>query len=388
MLPRGPVVVFALAISCFVPFLSSETRAVSHARGAGCFERINGPGNERLNAQSWSCGTHGYTRVFTGTVKSAVNVSDTDKRLELIPEEVFLGDTSELTATVNQGCLTGNEPEIQAGDKWLFYVRPKTHFDNQTRQFVTEGLEIAWDSPSKPVSEAEDDIETLRHLAQLTDEGILAGSVVRIGPTVDTLNPTAVPNHKVIAKGVRSGTEYTAFTNVNGHFELELPPDAYDVTASTKQGLRDADPFIPSPVEVEYGFRGNAHVSPRGCTGMAFRLLVDGKLAGRVTTSGGRPASFAKVAIIPISPVRPQFTVDTDENGFFEISGRQPGQYLVGVGLLAPFDSVEWKSRVYYPGVPTREQAKIINLDVGEWRTDIDFSLPSKRRNIKHRDDP
>jgi hypothetical protein len=91
---------------------------------------------------------------------------------------------------------------------------------------------------------------------------------------------------------------------------------------------------------------------------------------GRWTTR-----SLAKVAIVPISPVRPQFTVDADENGYFEVSGRQPGYYLVGVGLLAPFDSREGKSRVYYPGVPTREQAKVIDLDVGEWRTDIDFQL-------------
>jgi len=176
---------------------------------------------------------------------------------------------------------------------------------------------------------------------------------------------------------VQSGTEYTAFTSVNGHFEVELPPGSYDVTASTKQGLRDAEPFIPNPIEVEYGFRGNAHVRPRGCTEMAFRLLVDGKLAGRVTTADGRPAGFAKVAVVPISPVHPQFTVDADENGYFEVSGRQPGQYVIGVGLLAPFGSVEWQSRVHYPGVATREQAKTIDLGEGEWRTDIDFKLPS-----------
>lgn len=375
MLPKGRVVAFALAITSFIPFLSGETGEKRDGKKPGCFVRINGPGSERLNASAWSCGTQGYTRVFTGTVKSVVDVSDTVKRLELVPDEVFLGDTSELTATVNQACLSEYEPEIQAGDKWLFYVRPSRYWDGKTLLIRTEGLEVAWDSTSKPVSEAEDDIATLRHLAGLNDKGILTGTVVRIGPTFDALNPTPVPNHKVIAKGVQSGNEYTDFTNVNGHFELELPPGAYDVTASTKQGLRDADPFIPNPIEVEYGFRGNAHVRPRGCTEMAFRLLVDGKLAGRVTTADGRPASFAKVAILPISPVHSQFTVDADENGYFEVSGRQPGKYLVGVGLLAPFDSAEWKARVYYPGVRRRQHAKVIELEVGEWRTDINFKL-------------
>jgi hypothetical protein len=93
----------------------------------------------------------------------------------------------------------------------------------------------------------------------------------------------------VVATSVQSGTEYTSFTNGNGHFELELPPGSYDVTASTEQGLRDAEPLKPNPIDLEYGFRGNAHVRPRDCIEMAFRLLVDGKLAGRVTTADGRP---------------------------------------------------------------------------------------------------
>jgi hypothetical protein len=73
--------------------------------------------------------------------------------------------------------------------------------------------------------------------------------------------------------------------------------------------------------------------------------------------------------------VHPQLTVDTDNDGHFEVGGRQPGQYIVGVGLLAPFASAEWKSRVDYPGVPAREQAKVIEIGDGEWRTDIDFKL-------------
>jgi hypothetical protein len=377
MLPpqKWRLLLFVLAVACLAPILAAETHDVSHGKNGGCYIRLEGPSPAPLNGPSWYCGTHGYTRVFTGTVQSIVDVSDTEKRLELIPDEAFLGDTSDLTATVNQACLAENEPDIKSGDRWLFYVRPKRYWDRATRLVNTDGLEIAWDSPSKPVSEAQDDVATLRHLAGLTDKGILAGNVVLIGPTVDTLNPTAVPNHRVVATSVQSGTEYTSFTNVNGHFELELPPGSYHVTASTEQGLREAEPFKPIPFDLEYGFGGNARVRLRDCTEMAFRLLADGKLAGRVTAADGRPAKFAKVAIVPISPVHPQFTVDADENGYFEVSGRQPGRYLVGVGLLAPFDSAEWKSRTYYPGVPTRELAKVIDLDVGEWRTDIDFQL-------------
>ena len=71
------------------------------------------------------CGKRDYSRVFTGTVRAAVDVGDTDTRLELIPDEVFVGDRSELTVTVDESCRTKEEPEIKVGDRWLFYVRPK-----------------------------------------------------------------------------------------------------------------------------------------------------------------------------------------------------------------------------------------------------------------------
>jgi hypothetical protein len=112
---------------------------------------------------------------------------------------------------------------------------------------------------------------------------------------------------------------------------------------------------IPTPGAV-------ANVGRRDCTEVDFSLKVDGKLAGRVTTEDGKPARFVKVAIIPISPVHPQLTADTDEDGHFEVGSRQADQYIVGVGILAPFASAEWKSRVYYPGVPAREQAKVIEI--------------------------
>jgi hypothetical protein len=219
------------------------------------------------------------------------------------------------------------------------------------------------------VAEAEDDIANLRRLSDLTDKGILTGRVARIGATYDKLNPTPVPNHRIVARSWPTGTEYTAFTNINGRFEFELPNGSYDVTAAREQGLRDADPWVPKDIDLGQGLQAhasNATVRRRDCTDVDFSLLVDGK-----------PARFVKVAIIPVSPLHPQFTVDTDDDGHFEVGGRQPGQYIIGVGVLGAFDSAEWKSQVYYPGVPTKKQAKIIELGDGERRSDIDFSLPS-----------
>lgn len=365
MLPpqKWHLFVFVLAVTLLVPSLSAVIMEVRtyHGKQVRCMH-----GGNSLNPVQ-VCGTQFYARVFTGTVKSAVDISDTDKRLVLIPDEVFLGDpASEVTATVNQACMPQNQPEVQTGDKWLFYLRANRFFRADGKSsYGSNELTIPFDSPSKPLSQAQDDIATLRHLARLTGhQAIITGNVERIGETYTKLNPAPVPNHKILAKGVLG--EYVALTSGSGHFEFELPPDTYDVTADTDPGLREAENILP---------RASTYIANGACLNTNFTMITDGKLAGQVTTAKGKPASHIKVAIIPISPVRPQFSIVADEQGRFEVTGRQPGSYVVGIGLLAPYNSHEWRTRVYYPGVRTKEQAKIIELGDGEWRTDIDFKL-------------
>jgi hypothetical protein len=370
--------IFVLIFAISALSVGGEARDITHKRNADAGCVFMGSAVEGLN--QWSIGGQQYTRVFTGIVRSVEDISDSDKRLELVPDEAFVGDQSDVTATIREACLSEDDPELKVGDRWLFYIRPKPYVDEISHHISTRGFEIPWYGPSKPASEALDDIATLRRRGELTEEGILTGHVFRIGETVDNLNPTAVPNHRVIAKDLGTGTEYIAFTDSKGRFEFELPHGHYEVSASTKQGLRDAEPFAEDANALAYGLGGNAVVRQRDWTEIAdFRLVVDGRLAGQVTAADGHPASFAKVAIIPISPVRPQFIVDADENGHFEVDGRQPGKYLVGVGLLAPFDSAEWRSRVYYPGVASKDHAKVIELGDGEWRTDVNFKLLQSR---------
>jgi carboxypeptidase family protein len=340
-----------LVVACMVPSLSAVIVEIREYRGKKVFCVHGG-----LVGVAKGCGTEGYSWVFTGTVKSATDVGETDKRLQIIPDEIFLGDSAnEVTAIANQACLRS---EIQAGDKWLFYLYGDPKSDT---------LVLPYDSPSKPVLVADDDLSMLRDLGRLTDSGLLIGNVERLGETYD-VTPIPLENHKVVATSVANGTNYTTYTNANGHFEFELPAGSYEVSASTEHGLREVE-----------GFRsmlgGRIPVAENRCWETDISLIADGKLAGRVRRADGKPATFVKVAIIPISPVRAQFTVVTDKNGYFEARGRQPGQYLVGIGLLEPFASAEWKSRVYYPGVPIREQARIVELGDGEWRSDIDFKL-------------
>lgn len=231
---------YALAVALMVPALSAvvmEQREY-HGKMVTC-------AHSGLLGVARVCGTRGYARVFTGTVESVIEVGDTDKRLELMPNEVFLGDSGEVTAITNQACL---HTEIQPGEQWLFYLY---------REPQTDTLVVPYDSPSKPTLRADDDIAMLRHLVRLRDSGILVGKLathegnhdrladVEVELTYLNSRPeiagTPLQNHKVVAKNEATSTEYSTFTNANGHFEFELPPGKYRVIATAEQGFRGVE---------------------------------------------------------------------------------------------------------------------------------------------------
>lgn len=129
----------------------------------------------------------GYEQVFTGTVLSVSEISDTDRQLQIKPDEVFRGERTEtVTATVNQACITPNNPEIKAGDEWVFYLRTKRYLYPYANPpyITTDGLMVVFDSPSKPLAQAEHDICLLR---QHSDEDESCGA----GPNPPTLCGTS-----------------------------------------------------------------------------------------------------------------------------------------------------------------------------------------------------
>ena len=191
-----------LAIACLVQSLSAVIVEVReyHGKQVTC---VHGG----LMGVAKACGTEGYARVFTGVVRSSVEKGDTDKLLQLVPDEVFIGDSSDATAITNQACL---RTDIQAGDKWLFFLY---------RDPKSGALVLGYDSPSKAISEAEEDISLVRDLGYLKNAGILVGTIQNLGETEDA-KAAPLASHKVVAKNVKNGGEYTAYTNQKGHFKL------------------------------------------------------------------------------------------------------------------------------------------------------------------------
>jgi hypothetical protein len=264
---------FALAVAAVVPSLSAVVVELRewHGKQIQCIYGGLGFFHPKF------CGTldYAYERVFVGTVQSVTEISDTDRRLDITPDEVFLGDSKgPVSTTVNQACLTPNDPEIKAGDKWLFYLRTYRAFRTDGKPvYRTVPLEMPFDGPSKPLAQAQEEIAQLQHLAHLNDSGILSGNVRRMY----TGQMDGAPNHKVVAKRVSDGSEYSTLTDSEGEFKFDpMPAGTYQVTANTADGLwaREA---------------GKLEVHSGKCTSTTFMLETDGIISGHVGSPDGKP---------------------------------------------------------------------------------------------------
>jgi carboxypeptidase family protein len=350
---------FVLAAACLTPSLSAVIVVMReyHGKQVAC-------GYSGLVGVAKACGTEGYARVFTGIVWSSVEKGDTDKILELVPDEVFVGDTSEATAITNQACL---DTDIQAGDKWLFYLNRDPNSDT---------LVLSYAGPSKPIGESEDDISMLRDLGHLKNAGILIGTIERLGDTEDG-EGAPLANHKVVAKNVANRTQYTAYTNEKGHFKFKLPVGTYDLTTAPEYGLREVESFgsMLGSIPVEDRRCWEHDFAVKAIT--AIKPKTDGIISGHVGSPDGKPFTVHPWVQI-LSVDSEMFTsAYVDAKGYFEAKNVKPGRYVVGLGIrpgTGYFSDVP--TPVYYPGVRTKEEATIIELRSNEKRTNVDFQLP------------
>ncbi len=365
MMPPGKLrsCLFAMAVAAMVPSLSAvvvESRQW-HGKQIQCVHGGLGFFHPKF------CGTldYAYQRVFVGTVQSVTEISDTDRRLDITPDEVFLGGSEgPVSTTVNQACLTPNDPEIKAGDKWLFYLRTYRAYRTDGKPvYRTVRMEMPFDGPSKPLAQAQETIAELRHLAHMTDSGILNGNVRR----TYTGHMDGAPNHKVVATRVSDSVEYSTLTDNEGEFKFDpLPAGTYEVTANTADVLWAME-------------AGKLQVRAGECTSTSFMLEIDGMISGHVRWPDGKP--FIVHPWVQIVSVEDNWwhLAHVDANGYFELRGVGPGRYVVGLGIrpgTGYFSDVP--TPVYYPGVRTKEQATVIQLGRAEKRTGVDFLLPAE----------
>jgi hypothetical protein len=232
---------------------------------------------------------------------------------------------------------------------------------------------LGYGSRSSPVEFAKEEIETLRRLRTLSNQGLLRGDIKR-GNWVDG-DETSVEHALVVAerlpdnKGGDKG-RFVATTDEAGHYEFQpLPAGKYRVGAD----LSGAFQVDPETVGIKAG----------QCWDVKLRESPHALIEGHVRSSNGSP--LAEIPVIIFKGEQGYHTSKTDKAGFYRFDSLQPGTFVIGINFPG---APPWKHAscggacerpevsFYYPGSYRRSDAISIQLGNNEKRLDINFVIP------------
>lgn len=348
---RTTILVFLLSLA---PSLYGQITELRNYHGEGIACSRSG-----LHGFADFCGadTGFYVYVFTGTVLSLADVSNSEQRLEIAPEEIFYGKPPlTLTVITRQGrCL----PEIRSGDKWLFWVL-KSHQGQ---------LMVSYGDSNGPVAETGETIQLLRRLSQMSNTGFIRGEVSRSEwdeqSNVEEYFP--VSGHKVLARRASDNAEYVAVTNGEGNYEFKpLPPGTYRLTANTD--------------DTAWAKEGELTIKPGSCYSVGFALKTASTISGRILFPKHQLAAPLRVrAVLESDQHVVAASATAREDGIYELKGLNPGRYLVAAEVADPTNP-DKEIRIYYPGATSADRAVPIEVGKGETRADVDFEIPDENQ--------
>jgi hypothetical protein len=300
-------------------------------------------------------------RMAGGTIKrgerdaNGVKISYEAGETTFAVEEIFKG-VQGAEVKVNVLTLQGTSCEwegLQRGARYLVYAYGEPN-----------KLSIGSCSPTKRIDGAKDDLVFLRSLPAVGTGGRVYGQV-----GLDNGERTPPPLVGItIAIQDEAGKRAETVTNREGRYEfIGLKPGKYTV-----------EPVWDEAYSV-YQPKREALVSDRGCTTVNYWAEIDGRISGQVLDTKNRPAEIS-TRLIPFEAETKTFTKSGYCNtaGHFEITGVSPGLYLLYVEIETTTKEGTKKEPYYYPGVKSREQARVLKVERGQKLTGIEFQLPAE----------
>ena len=223
-------------------------------------------------------------------------------------------------------------------------------------------------SPTKPISDAGEDLEYLKTASKPSVAGRVFGRV-----TFQRSDPDAPAMPlKGYALTLSDGRkERSTKTDADGRYEFN----------GVSTGVYGVRLDVPS-TERAYGKKEVELVDPRGCAAADFYVVFDGRISARLVRADGQPAGGQTLEAVTLESLqetdrfpssRPK---STSSDGRVEIPELAPGRYVVGLGITQRMTNEQPYGQVLYPGVRDVASAQVIDLGPGE-RVDLgDFVLP------------
>lgn len=212
-----------------------------------------------------------------------------------------------------------------------------------------------------------------------------------------------------ISSSFGNGPAGATVTNARGEFRFDnLPAGEYHVIATPKDAPQaSAATFavpLPSgdPRTDEAAFeemrRGqgvaSTNVTVDGTNSATIEVRVprqppSGSISGRIQYADGKPAANAQVTFLNRKEIRgrrpgpTQLNAQTNEQGFYQISGVPPGEYIVNARLHEPniidkqgnIRTVGLVIRTYYPSATSARGASPVTVEVDQQTSNIDITL-------------
>jgi len=212
-------------------------------------------------------------------------------------------------------------------------------------------------SRSKGISSADEDLKFLSSLSPKTCGVRLHGTVDHASGITITATDAKGQTLKAVSK--------------EGHYEIE--------------GVRANVEYTVQAHLPDYFQKGNANpqkvrINTCGWANVGFYLVYDGSIRGRVIDTDGNPVSNALVELTP-SGMR-GFLTDrsaiSDWQGRFELSGVDPGAYLLGINIITTPKKNHPYPPTWYPNVATRQSATIIEVGPGQKLSGYDLVTPRR----------
>lgn len=332
---------------------------------------IFGPGVNACTCarRATPCESYGAAAaVFVGTVKG-VRTEDRSSKNEInwgplafkfAVEHSYLGvDGTEVEVFTGRG---GGDCGVsfRTGERYLVYAygsenKLSTSICSRTTHYVR----------------ATEDLAFLGNLSSAPKGATIYGQIIRGNPRKKEV-PALSPDTTVRIEG--EGVRREIRPDAEGRYRIAgLPPGKFKVSIQLSEVLTVNGP------------EREVTISDRGCASEDFYVQDNGRMSGRVIDEAGQPVARILVTVlVPSSgPRGPFISLDrTDAEGRFTFSAIPEGKYLLGVNFTKHSEANDPTNAyppTFYPGVADQSNAEVINLGLGEKRSDLDIRIPLRR---------